>query len=426
MEADILQIRAAVKATEKAHAESRAEADKLRSEMRESGVDFVKDADAFARLDEAYKVADAKRDELTELRSREGRLLEIVGERADAPAPSTDRAEAQSIAKRYMTSAAYREIRDSGVLEMEGARVNGGAAQVATRDELRDMLRIRTTVDNSSGSGGGRIWSDRLESLLVALPVRNVRLLDVISVGDTDSDTVEWANETTVTDAAAETAYGTAAPESAYGYTKTSTTVKRLPAFVPATKGALMDGGQLESLLSNRLARGVRLRAESQILGGNGTGENLSGIVTACAAGANLVQAKATDSYFDCAHKAITQVRTNYFEDPTVIGLHPTDFESILLEKDANGNYVHGRAASEGTVQTIWGLNPVVSTVFSQGTAWVGDFTQAQLWMRTGLTIATSDQHQDFFIKGLVAILAEMRAAFAVLQTKAFVKVTGL
>lgn len=421
MEAEIRKVRDAVKAAEREHANLRAEADKVRAEMGD--VDFAKDGDAFARLDEAYKAADSKSDEVAELRTREARLLEIVGERADEAKPSTDRAEARTIAQRFLASSEYRALRESGALEMEGTRVSSGAVQVADREGLKDLLRIRTTVDNSAGSGGGRIWSDRLESLLVAAPVRQIRLLDVISVGDTDSDTVEWAKETTLTDAAAETAYGTAAPESAYGYTKQSTTVKRIPAFVPATKGALMDGGQLEALLSNRVARGVRLRLESQLRAGDGTGENLTGLDNTSGKG---TVALSTNSYFDAVHKAITNVRVNYFEDPTVIGLHPTDFESILLEKDANGNYVHGRAASEGLLQTLWGLTPVVSTVFSQGTAYVGDFSQAQLWVRTGLSVATSDQHQDFFIKGLVAILAEMRAAFTVLQPKAFCTVTGL
>jgi hypothetical protein len=34
-----------------------------------------------------------------------------------------------------------------------------------------------------------------------------------------------------------------------------------------------------------------------------------------------------------------------------------------------------------------------------------------------------SDSHSDFFIRNMVAILAEMRAAFAVLQPNAFVEI---
>ena len=304
---------------------------------------------------------------------------------------------------------------------MSGARVNSAPVEVATRDETLDSIRLRTTVDNTSGSGGGVIWSDRRTDLIVPIPVRQIRALDLVSVGTTDSDTVEWTEETTLTDAAAETAYGTAAPESAYGYTKQSTTVKRIPHFVPATKGSLMDGGRLRSLLENRLMRGVRLRLESQVVAGDGVGENLQGIYDVV----TQAQALGADTRFDAVHKAITVVRVNYFDEPTAIGIHPNDYEQVVLEKDTAGNYVHGRAASEGSVQTLWGLLPVVSTVFTEGTPLVGDYSAAELAVRTGVSVAASDSHSDFFTKGLVALLAEMRAAFFVTQPLAFCEITG-
>ena len=56
----------------------------------------------------------------------------------------------------------------------------------------------------------------------------------------------------------------------------------------------------------------------------------------------------------------------------------------------------------------------------------VGDWRQAALWVRDGVQVLASDSHSDFFTKNLIAILAEMRAAFGVLMPKAFCKVTGL
>lgn len=422
MEQEIRTVRDAIKVAERQHAEHRAAADKVRAEMREAGVDFAKDADAFQRVDEAYKAADAARDEIAALRAREVRLMEIVGERIAETKDSVERREAAGIAEAFLRSDEYQALRSSRALDMSGARVQTAPVEVSNREELIDSLRLRTTLDNSSTSGGGRIWSDRRENLLVPLPLRTIRLLDVIQMGTTDSDTIEWAKETTVTDAAAETAYGTAVPEAAYGYTKTSTTVKRIGHFVPATKGALADGGQLRTLLESRLMRGVYFRLETQALAGDGTGENLTGILSTSGIGS---VALGSNTRFDAVHKAITNVRVNAYNEPTVIGLHPTDFESVLLEKDSQGNYVHRRAADEGTIQPLWGLTPVVSTLFTQGTPLVGDYSDAVMWMRTGVSIAASDSHSDYFVKGLVAILAEVRAAFAVLQPKSFCKITG-
>lgn len=422
LETDILSLRKEIAAKEAELTTERAGADKVAADLRASGVNLLTDADAFAKIDGAYKRSDALRDEITELRARQARALEIVGQRADAPKPSIERREAQTIARRFLESAEYRSLVDSGRLTKSAPVGQTNPVEVATRDELIEGLRLRTNITSASGSGGGLIWSDRL-SLVVPIPERRVRLLDVVNIGATDTDTVEWVKETTRTHAAAEVAFGTSAPESAYGYTKTSTSTKRIAHWVPSTKAAVADGGQLRTLVDSALRKGLELRIESQILNGDGTGENLTGLLNA--AYTISTQARGADTRFDATHKAITKVRIAYEGEPTVIGLHPTDYETLVLEKDSAGNYTNGRGATESGTGTIWGLVPVVSTLFAAGAPVLGDFSQATLWMRDGISLSASDSHASFFIQGMLALLAETRAAFAVTQEKAFAKVTG-
>jgi hypothetical protein len=45
------------------------------------------------------------------------------------------------------------------------------------------------------------------------------------------------------------------------------------------------------------------------------------------------------------------------------------------------------------------------------------------MWDREQGGISVSDSHADFFVRNLLAILAEMRAAFAVVQPTAFVEI---
>jgi hypothetical protein len=45
------------------------------------------------------------------------------------------------------------------------------------------------------------------------------------------------------------------------------------------------------------------------------------------------------------------------------------------------------------------------------------------MWDRQQVTISVSDSHADFFIRNLVAVLAEARAAFGVLKPKSFVEI---
>ena len=68
----------------------------------------------------------------------------------------------------------------------------------------------------------------------------------------------------------------------------------------------------------------------------------------------------------------------------------------------------------------------MVSEGVTEGTALVGDFRQAVLWEREGVSLLVSDQHADFFTRNLLAILAEMRAAFGVLDVEGFCKVSAV
>lgn len=423
MEQEIVGLRRELASKQGEHAQAKAEADAIVARIRESGANPL-DKDNFATVDEAYKRADALADEVADVQTRVSRALQIVGEKADAGRDSSERREAQSMAEAFLRSAEYERLRTSGALGHSRSRIGTDPVEVATRDAFVDSLRLRTTVSNAAGSGGGLIWSDRL-GLVVTDPQRKVRLLDVMTVGTTDSDTIEWSKETTHTDAAAETEFGTAVPEAAYGYTKQSTTVMRIGHWVPATRGALADAGQLRTLLQGNLEGGVKRRIELQALKGDGTGDNLVGLLDS--SNGLTSQARGSDSYWDAVHKAITRIRvaavTSDELEPQHILMHPADYETLVLAKDQDLNYLNRRGAEE--VGTVWGLTPVVTTLATSGTVVVGDFSHQYVWMREGISVAASTEHSDFFLKGLVALLAETRAATACTQPKAFQVITS-
>ena len=97
------------------------------------------------------------------------------------------------------------------------------------------------------------------------------------------------------------------------------------------------------------------------------------------------------------------------------------------MAKDTAGKYLIGDpSAGPEALATLWGLKVVVSDSVTQNTALVGDFRYAVLWERESVNVMVSDQHADFFIRNLLAILAEMRAAFGVLDPQAFCTITAV
>jgi HK97 family phage major capsid protein len=102
--------------------------------------------------------------------------------------------------------------------------------------------------------------------------------------------------------------------------------------------------------------------------------------------------------------------------------LNPTDWETIDLQQDLAGRYYWGGPQAQGP-RTLWGV-PVVQNFFlPQGTGYLANWRKMVLWDREQANISVSDSHADFFIRNLIAILAELRAAMGVIRPSAFVEV---
>src|SRR5690606_27677144 len=124
------------------------------------------------------------------------------------------------------------------------------------------------------------------------------------------------------------------------------------------------------------------------------------------------------------------KIRTVGRRKPTAMVVHPNDWYStgfLTAKNGVDGGYLIGDPrASVEQLNTLWGLQVVVSEAISENTVLVGDFRQAVLWEREGVHLLVSDQHADFFTRNLLAILAEMRAAFGVLDPQGFCSITAL
>lgn len=425
LEADVKDLRAKINTAKTEEAVQRKAADDLVEAKKKAGgegFNILADKDAFEEVDAAYKLADTTKDEIAELTAR---LTSILGTESAAIVAEAqgDPEKIRHLAQRFTSSGEYQDLIKSGRLASENARVDIAPVEVMDIDEamasMAPMQFLAATLD-----GSPLVPSDRQLMPPIAIPVRGVRLLDLITVGSTESDSVEYTKETTRTDASAGADFGTLLPEAAYAWSVVTANVKRRGHHITATKGNLADQRQMQTLVDGRLVDGVRRDVETQSLAGDGIGQNFPGILTTAGIG---TQALGVDTVPDAIHKAMTVVRIALEDDITAIGLHPTDYQTLMLAKGTDGHYLHHQGPQDGTPRMIWGYPAIISTVFTQGTAVAGNWKEAAtLWMRTGITVGASDSHSDYFLKGLVAVAAEVRAAFACTQPKAICQVTGL
>ena len=305
-----------------------------------------------------------------------------------------------------------------------------------------EMVGFKSLVTGGSDTSGGALVQNDWRGLQVGLDLfqRPLRLRDVVTQGTTTSDTVEYVRVTSVTNNAAPVAEATTAaaptapesagalvnaagggykPESGLALAKVTATVKTIAHWMPATKRALSDAAQIRTLIDAFLLYGLEEELEDQMIQGDNTGENFEGIGTVSG-----VQAQAWDTnLLTTLRKARTKVRTVGRSIANAYLFNPADLETLDLLQDNEGRYYFGGPTASGSANPLWGVGVVETEAVPAGTGYVGDFRKAVLWDREQATVQVTDSHLDFFVRNLVAILAEMRAAFGVLQPSAFVEI---
>jgi HK97 family phage major capsid protein len=259
-----------------------------------------------------------------------------------------------------------------------------------------------------------------------------LNIFNLISRRQTGSDLVEFVRQTTRVQEASPTAEANVTdsdssvsgavvgtkPEGSLAFEKVQATVKTIAVWIPATKRALSDVAQIRGIIDQELQDDLMEELEDQIVTGNGTGENFTGIANTSGI---LSQAWDTD-ILTTARKAVTTLQVTGRSMPTAWVLHPEDWETIELTTDDNSRYYYAGPQQRGP-QTLWGVPVVTSQSLTQGTGYLADWRKAVLWDREAASIQVSDSHSDFFIRNMVAILAEMRAAFGLIRPSAFVEV---
>lgn len=284
----------------------------------------------------------------------------------------------------------------------------------------------------SDTSAGAFVQTDNT-GIYEPLGRRPLTLRDIISIRQTQSDTVEFVRQTSRVNAAAPVPEATISgakptpdtnntagtkPEGGFAFQKVTESVKTIAEWVPATRRALSDASQLRGLIDQELRDDLREEEEDQIVTGSGTGENLTGILET----PGIQQQSWDTNVFVTARKAKTKIQTIGRSTPTAWLINPEEDERIDLMRDREGRFFGSGPFAMGP-GGLWGLPRVVSEAVPAGTAILGDFRKAVLWDREQATITVTDSHADFFIRNLIAVLAEERVAFGLIRPSAFVEV---
>jgi HK97 family phage major capsid protein len=262
------------------------------------------------------------------------------------------------------------------------------------------------------GSTTGQLPQAERESGITRIVRRNPFILDLVNVGSITSNLWEWVQQANAEGAPGMTAEGAAKAQIDFELVLASAAVRKVTAYIKVSKEMLDDIPLMESEINQELAERINLTIDAQLLSGDGTGQNLTGILANAVAftpgsfATGQVNQVVAPINADVLRVAINQISVSLFQANYIV-MHPSDVTAMDLDKSIDGHYVLPPfSTSANTV--IKGIQVIANTGVTEGDYLVGDFSKAGVRFREGLTFDVGYENDDF-TKNFVTILAEAR-----------------
>ena len=315
--------------------------------------------------------------------------------------------------KKVTFKSALKEALDNGAVE--------GLAKGNARSASFELKADMTTGADFTGEV---IPADRVPGYKFD-PTRPVHVRQLLATGSTQSDVVRYVKESGYSNGAAATAEGTTLTQSDFDMTAADANVRKIGTYFRISEEMLADTPQLTSYLSARAPEKLLEVEDAQILSGDGTGANLSGIITDAAdfdvsASGAFYQSVESANEFDVIIAALNQLSLlNYSAD--CIMLNPTDFNKILLLKDSTNKYLKDQVYN-GLQPSFSGVKVIQNTAITAGTFLIGNFAVGtQLWVRQGVNVEFFREDGTNVRDGFVTVRVSERVALTNYLPNAFV-----
>lgn len=369
--------------------------------------------EALGKADKGEKLAEGVKERADEALVKMNELVEQVAHMD------------QKLARAKAFEEAARGQKSIGELFVEDEKVKSFLASESKRGrvELNTKATLTLAVSDAAGSVGAAATAMRLPGIQ-GMPERRMTVRDLLTQGQMDGSTLEYVQETGFTNKAAPVAETARKPESDIKLTLKSTSAKVIAHYMKASRQALDDLAMLRTYVDGRLLYGLAFEEEKQLLNGDGTGQNLLGIVPQATAYAPsftpTAAATPEGGAIDSLRLAMLQaVLAEYPATGHV--LNPIDWARIETAKDGEGRYLIGNP--QGTIEArLWGLPVVQTQAMAPDKFLTGAFKLgAQIFDRWRARVELATENEDDFVKNLVTILAEERLALAVYRPEAFI-----
>lgn len=343
---------------------------------------------------------------------------------------------------------------DARVIEMEKAaqRRFGGAAEIKSigqqfiesdvfkhrRSTGTDAHFVSKAISGLAASAGALVNADRRPDVVIAAQ-RPTFIRSLLPTVPTQAGAVEVMRENVFTNNAAvqapsspSTALGAGEwqtkSESNITYELVTVPIRTMAHWIAASRQVLSDAPMLQRLIDSKLMYGLDLLSDSQLLFGDGTNQNLTGLMvdssvsTVGEIAAGTTAADLPGAMLDHIRAAVTKCQTYNYYNVNGLVLNPQDWGTLETAKGSDGHYIWVSVPNGGESR-LWRVPVIVSNAMTKSDFLLGDWSMgATIYDREQMSVRVSESHSDYFVKNGVAILAEERYGFGIELPKAFTK----
>jgi len=223
---------------------------------------------------------------------------------------------------------------------------------------------------------------------------------------------VNSLREATWVNSAAEASEGSAKKESDITFENYDVPIRTIAHWLKVSNQLLADAPAIVAYIESRLRDGLAQRVEQQLIAGNGTSPNISGITDS--GNFTAFTPESDENLVDSINRAKYTLWAAGFP-PDLVIVNPADWGAMERTREGanSGTYLYG-APGMAAGMNPFGLRVVLSTYVTQGQFIIGAFNPTVvLYERSGTVIEMGYVNADF-TNNLVTIRAEERLGLGI------------
>lgn len=326
---------------------------------------------------------------------------------------SETKAEIKALSEKFETTVTELSQKMESVKADEPVITTAGAEFIKS-EQFKQLLtgntqRARIEVKNTVTSGATTVFPQQQPGVIPGnfLPLTLRQILRTIP---TTSNMVSSLRELSWTNDAAEVSQGAAKPESDVTFEQYNVPIQTVAHWIKVSNQLLADAPAIVAYIDTRLRDGLAQRIDLQLLKGNGTSPNLSGLTDS--GNYTAYTATSDDNLVDAINRAKYALWATGNMPDTVI-VNPADWGAMEISKSTYGEYLYKEPGMAAPTNPF-GLQVVLSNNMTAGNFLVANLAQSALiYARSGAVIEMGYINDDF-TKNLVTIRAEERLGLGV------------